>query len=451
MRDTIAAIATPPGSGGVGIVRVSGTGALGVVRRLAPGLPARLTSHQLRRARVCDLRGEVLDDALIVWMQGPRSYTGEDVVEIQGHGGAAQMARLLGAVCEAGARLAAPGEFTQRAFLHGRLDLTQAEAVADLIYASSEAALRVARRHLEGELGAAIQAIQGGLITALMLTEAAIDFSAEEHVYQLDHAGLIARVEREIAAVEGLLGTWEAGRQAREGVRVVILGRPNAGKSTLFNLLCGQERAIVTEVAGTTRDVLEEVILVRGVAVRLADTAGLREATDRVERIGVERAAAAARGADLILWVIDGSDPEGLDGEVQAHLRASGAEVLAVVNKADRGCALALEGLGEQLHVSLASRQGEAALLDALATRVLARTAAAQGEGAVITRQRHRDALARALEAMCRARDAAEAGLSHEFIALDLRLALEATGEVVGRVSADDILNRIFADFCVGK
>lgn len=461
MRDSIAAIATPPGQGGVGIVRISGPHAVAILHRVCPRLPQPLESHRLvlTRAMHPDTPdGPPLDEVLAVIMRAPRSYTGEDVAELHGHGGHLNMRRLLEAVCAAGARPARPGEFTQRAFLHGRLDLTQAEAVADIIHATHTAALELAQRHLSGQLGHTVAELQQELVVALTLTEAAIDFSTEEHVYQLDKDALLARLDRLMARIDRLLGTFDAGRQIREGVRVVIVGRPNAGKSTLFNRLCGEERAIVTEVPGTTRDYLEEAVIVREVLLRLVDTAGLRQSHDRVERLGVDRSRSLAATADVIVWLLDGTDPEALASETLEVVEGSGAAILPVINKHDLGCGLAeaqLEAIARvsgraPLHVSLLRDAGVETFLDALGELARRRTTP-ESEGSILTRQRHRTAMEAAREALAQARRSAEAGMSHEFVALDLRLALDATGEVVGKVSTDAILDAIFAEFCVGK
>lgn len=457
---TICAIATPPGTGGVGILRLSGARAQDILRALCPGLPEALTSHKLYLTRCVHPAPphELLDEVLAVLMRGPRSYTGEDVVEIHGHGGWLNMQALLQAALAAGAELAGPGAFTQRAFLRGRLDLTQAEAVADLIHAQSQAALRLARQHLEGRLGQAITALQRSLLELVVLTEAAIDFSAEEHVYQLDGEGLARQGAQVAGALEALLATYDAGRQAREGVQVALLGRPNAGKSTLFNLLCGQARAIVTEIPGTTRDYLEEAVVLEGVALRLVDTAGLRQALDRVEELGVERSLEQAQRADVLVWLVDGAAPWSLDPREAQTLAQTQAQVLPVLNKVDLPGAPRPEVLAQvealagraPLQVSLLSGQGQPALLAELAALARARVQGAES-GAVLTRERHRRALERAQEALLRALEAAQVGESHEFIALDLRLALEALGEVLGRVSVDDLLEEIFSRFCVGK
>jgi tRNA modification GTPase len=449
---TIAAIATGLAPGGVGIIRISGRLAPAILRRVCPALPQSLESHRLYHCAV-RRNDEVLDDVLAVLMRGPHSFTGEDVVEIHGHGGVVNMKRLLGAALSAGARVADPGEFTQRAFLNGRMDLTQAEAVIDVINARSEAALELAQADLAGRLGETIRGLREDVAVALTLTEAAIDFSTDEHVYQLDVTDLAQRLQGVLDNVAGLLGTYDAGRQTREGVRVVFVGRPNAGKSTLFNVLCGHDRAIVTEIPGTTRDYLEESLDLEGVPVHLVDTAGICEAMDEVERIGIGRTFAQAKDADLLVWVVDQSVPLNLGAQEETVLR--GANVLAVLNKSDLPSVL-----GSQDHEKIealacgepvSSRPGDhRALQTVLAALARARVRMA-GEGVVIARARHRQALQRAQDALVRGHDAALKGLSHEFVALDLRLGLDALGQIVGHVSVDDVLHRIFAEFCVGK
>ncbi|MEL6181025.1 MAG: tRNA uridine-5-carboxymethylaminomethyl(34) synthesis GTPase MnmE [Myxococcota bacterium] len=458
---TIAAIATPPGQGGVGIVRVSGPAARTILAAVCPSLPAPPPAHRLVLTHAYRPNSpEQLDEVLAVWMPAPGSYTAEDVFELQGHGGALNMQRLLEAVCDAGATPAGPGEFTQRAFFNGRLDLTQAEAVADIIHASTEAALTLAQSHLGGSLGHTIRTLQEELTTATTLTEAAIDFSTEEHVYQLDTDQLVARLDRVLGQARRLLGNFDAGRQLRDGVRVVILGRPNAGKSTLFNLLCGLPRAIVTDTPGTTRDYLEELVLVEGVALRLIDTAGLRDTDDEVEAIGVARSRDQAARADVVLWLLDLTDPQGPTQDECNGIDQLSGDILPIFNKADQPQRLpdtvhdTIAALTSHppLHTSLVALEqaAPATLLEALAT-IARRRLQPPEEGAIITRQRHRQALLRAIEAMERARHAAVDGMSHEFIALDLRLALEATGAIVGQVTTDMLLNRIFSEFCVGK
>ena len=447
---TIAAIATALAPGGVGIVRVSGPDAVPILRRLCPALPDNLSSHRLYRTWV-QPADVVLDEVLAVVMRGPHSFTGDDVVEIHGHGGVVNMRRLLEAALTAGAALAAPGEFTRRAFLNGRMDLTQAEAVIDVISARSVVALDLAQAQLAGSLGDTIRDLREAVTVAVTLTEAAIDFSTEEHVYQLDHADLLSRIDAVSDDIRQLLGTYDAGRRVRDGVRVVLIGRPNAGKSTLFNALCGYARAIVTAVPGTTRDYVEEDVVLGGVPVQLVDTAGLRPADDEIERLGMARSVEQARGADLIVWVLDRSIPfRPAEAEMSA---LDGMRVVAAFNKTDLPSAMTAEQMRvvtDSFTAVNADRDGVGELAEAIssAARELMDPG---GEGVVIARARHREALMRGANALARARETATAGMSHEFIALDLRLALDALGEIVGHVSVDDVLHRIFAEFCVGK
>lgn len=452
---TIAAIATPAGHGGVGIVRLSGPEAESILTRLVPGWPDEHPSHHLRLSRIVD-DGELLDEALAVLMRGPKSYTGEDVVEFQCHGGPVILRKVLDAALAAGARSARPGEFTERAFLNGRLDLTQAEAVADLVNATSDAAHRLAMEHLEGSLGGAIRADLEAVTEAMVLLEAAIDFSHEEHVYQIERDEILARVDRVMENLAELRRTFDSGRRQREGVRVVIMGPTNAGKSSLFNALHGTERAIVTEVAGTTRDWLEEELVLSGVLVRLVDTAGLRDTSDRVEEIGIERSRALGHDADVVVWVVDRTAPvtTAERRELDA-LRASGRPVVVCINKADRPSTLSTEDqawLGGFDHCyDTAFAAEERRFDDFLAALSTLAAELTSGEGVLLSRTRHLEAVIRADEALDRTRAAIEAEMEHELIAIDLREALDALGAIVGQVSTDDILNRIFGEFCVGK
>ena len=461
---TIAAIATAPGRGAVGIVRVSGPEAEFILRRLAPTLPdAPLASHHLQLTWLRDAQGRPLDQALVVLMRGPHSYTGEDVVEFHCHGGPTVLRRVLDAALTAGARPAAPGAFTERAFLRGRLDLIQAEAIADLIGASTEAAHRQALEHLEGGLGQEIEAMRNGLAEALVLVEAAIDFAHEEHVYQIESGEVGARLAEVLGGLRRLRESFDQGRRRREGVRVVILGPPNAGKSTLFNALCRQERAIVTPIAGTTRDWLEEEIALGQVSLRLVDTAGLRQGGDIVEEIGIARSRELAQTADLVIWLLDRQ--QGLDDTTRHELDALHRlrrPLLVVLQKADLPSLLSTEDrrwlqdrfppddLLEAAVGAVPQPQGMDVLLNALERRAQALVGGA-GEGTLLSRARHLDCVVRAIEALGRAQQAVEAGLHPELVALDLREGLDAVGEVVGRVSPEDVLRRIFSEFCVGK
>ncbi len=455
MPDTIAAIATAPGRGGVGIVRISGPDAAATLQRLVP-TRSEWESHKLYFSRILDLDANLVDESLAVLMRGPHSYTGEDVVELQVHGGPIILRRVLDAALGTGARIARPGEFTERAFLNGRLDLTQAEAVADLVNATSEAAHKLALEHLEGALGKAVQGFQDRVVEAMVLVESAIDFSHEEHVYQIEFDEILRRIDVVLPDLEKLRKSFDQGRRQREGVRVVILGPTNAGKSTLFNVLHGTDRAIVTSIAGTTRDFLEEEVIVDGVALRLVDTAGLRATEDTVEAIGIRRSLELMERADLVVWLVDQSEAlpqESIDAlkRLQTDTRPS----VVVLNKQDLPCGLSesdlimVSGFEQVVRTSLADQtKGRDDLFAVLAEIGRELTS---GEGVLLSRARHLQHVVAALESLRRARQSLEAGMDHEIIALDLREALDALGEIVGQVTTNDILHRIFAEFCVGK
>ncbi len=469
--ETIAAIATPAGVGGLGIVRVSGPEAFAVglhIFRPEQSLPENEPppSHLLTYGHVVDPEsGEVIDEVLAAFMRAPRTYTREDVVEISAHGGPLVLRRILELVLSAGARAANPGEMTLRAFLNGRIDLAQAEAVMALINAESDAGRRLALRQLQGELSTRVQAARNAAIGALVRIEASIDFP-EEEVPPPDPAELAALVAEARATVDQLLAGADHGRVLREGLRVAIVGRPNVGKSSLLNALLGSERAIVTPIAGTTRDTIEERALLGGIALHLVDTAGLTPSDDPIERIGVERSRAAAASADLLLFVLDGSAPlTDLDTQATIELRellTSDADaienvrsVIVLLNKSDLPVVLseaqAAELWPEALRVrtSAATREGLEALEETIAQLVLGGQTAA-GD-VLVASARHRDALRRANESLEAATTTLENGLPLDFVAIDLRTALEALGEITGETATADLLDRIFAEFCIGK
>jgi tRNA modification GTPase len=425
-RDTIAAIATPPGRGGIGIVRLSGPQVPAIAARLLGRLPdPRIARH---------VKFGDIDEGIALYFPAPHSYTGEAVLELQGHGGPVVMQALLGACLDAGARLAEPGEFTRRAYLEGKLDLAQAEAVADLIDAASREAARAALRSLGGEFSAAVDALLGGLTGLRALVEATLDFP-EEDVDRLHRDDAAARLAAVRAALEDVVQRSRRGSLLRSGIHVVLAGRPNAGKSSLLNRLAGEERAIVTAQPGTTRDALREPIQIDGVPLVVVDTAGLREATDEVERLGVERTRRELAQADLVLEVIDATGDEAL--------LAAGAGRIAVYNKID----LRPGFVPPAGAVAVSAKTGEG--LNRLRRAILdAAGWSSTGESTFLARERH----LRALE-LARTHLEAAAGLAArpELFAEELRLAQEALAAITGVFTADDLLGEIFTRFCIGK
>lgn len=441
--DTIAAVATAPGVGGVGIVRLSGPAAAAIARTLC-GRQA-LRPRHAHHVRFLDADGEALDDGIVLLFQAPASYTGEDVVELQGHGNPVLLQALVARCCALGARMARPGEFTERAFLNGRLDLAQAEAVADLVAAGDLTAARAARRSLEGRFSHRVEALADELRAIRVHAEAAIDF-ADEPLETLGGAQLVARLQRARADLAALLGDAERGRRLRDGLHAVIVGPPNAGKSSLLNALAGSERAIVTDVAGTTRDLLRETVHVDGAELVLVDTAGLRDAGDAIEREGMRRARDELGRAGLAIAVVDARDPDAGRAAVAADLEGV-PQVLWLHNKADLLPADALPVPDGALRVSATTGAGMAALHARLRALVVGD---ASGEGEFTARARHVDALRRAqrgLEAAAAALDAEALDLAAE----SLRDAHHALGDITGRVDADALLGHIFSRFCIGK
>lgn len=452
VRDTIAAVATAQGRGGVGIVRVSGPRA----RAIAISLSGR--EPEPRHAYYCAFfadDGEVIDEGLLLFFRGPNSFTGEDVLELQGHGGPVVLDMLLRRCLELGARLARPGEFSERAFLNDKLDLAQAEAIADLIEASSEQAARNAVRSLQGEFSRKVQHLADKLIELRMYVEAAIDFPEEEIDFLADgHVlGQLDGVRSELLAVQR-----EAGQGAllRDGMTVVIAGRPNAGKSSLLNALAGREAAIVTDIAGTTRDVLREHIHIDGMPLHVVDTAGLRDTEDQVERIGVERALKAIGEADRVLLVVDATAPEAADPFALwpefLEQRPDPARVTLIRNKADlSGEAIRLESCADgHVTISLSARNGGG--LELLREHLKTCMGFEQTtESSFSARRRHLDALRQAGVCLEHGREQLTLLGAGELLAEDLRMAHQALGEITGAFTPDDLLGRIFSSFCIGK
>lgn len=440
LTDTIVAAATPPGTGGIGIVRVSGEKTEHIARTLLGSLPEpRFAAHRAFR----DAGGQKLDTGLALYFPAPASFTGESVLELHGHGGALVISLIIEAIVAMGARRAEPGEFSQRAFLNDKLDLTQAEAIADLINAGTTQAARAALRSLSGAFSSAVDALAEQLVRLRMHVEAAIDFPEEEIDFLSDDL-LLRRLNSCADAFVLLQEQAKQGRVLRDGFQVVIVGKPNAGKSSLLNLLSGQEAAIVTEIAGTTRDILREQIDIDGLAVELVDTAGLREDPDRVEEEGIRRARAALQSADAVLWIQDATDPE--QGEIDESIPA-GVPVTVVHNKIDL-CAGAAQERDSSIGLSAKTGEGLPALRQHI--RKLAGYENL-GEGAFTARKRHLHALERAAMHFATGRTALEETRAGELLAEELRFSHQALGEITGAVSSDDLLGRIFSQFCIGK
>ncbi|MBQ9336889.1 MAG: tRNA uridine-5-carboxymethylaminomethyl(34) synthesis GTPase MnmE [Lentisphaeria bacterium] len=456
-RDTIAALCTAPG-GALNILRISGPDALSIGKAVWRGGtelgPA--SARKMLLGKVCRLPGDPAsgEPCLTVFMPGPASYTGEDTVELHCHGGAFAPRRLLAAVLAAGARSAEPGEFTKRAFLNGKMDLTQAEAVADLIAAKSDSAARLAEKQLAGRIGAEIGTFRSTLLRLLSEFESRLDFSEEDLDWESPEKCL-AELENTAGAVRRLIRSADRGVILRNGVSVVIAGRPNAGKSSLLNALLGFDRAIVTEIPGTTRDTLEESVSLRDIPVRLTDTAGLREgADDPVERLGIRRSLDSLRDAVCIFWVLDASTPAAAE-EAAAHLRKNRPEKTALIalwNKTDLpGSPDVLPDLGDIPAIRISARTGAglAELLDRFAELVWQNGPDRETSGCEVS-ARHADLLKTALEMVERAMDEVRQG-SWELAAFSLREALNALGSITGETVSPDILDEIFSRFCIGK
>lgn len=458
-RDTIAAIATPPGVGGIGLIRVSGAAAAQIARRLfQPARPlAEFHSHRLYHGEIIvPETGRVLDDVLVAFLKGPRTYTGEDTLEINCHGGPLILRAVLGEVLRAGARPAERGEFTLRAFLNGRIDLAQAEAVLDLIAARTDEGLTAALHRLKGGLSQRIEAIRGAIVDLLAGIEAVVDFSEEEGLPAGSGPG-----ENEFQGIIddllSLAATCRQGRILREGIGMVIAGRPNVGKSSLLNRLLGQKRAIVTPIPGTTRDFIEETADIGGIPVRITDTAGIRAPENAIEKEGIDLVWERLADADALLVLLDGSMAlTQEDRQLLARLPAK--PVLTAINKSDLPQLLdeaELQGLlpsasPSPVRISAKYGQGIDGLTEAISALVL-ETPGQEMSEVMIADLRQKAALDRTAECLGRARDGLREGLPCEFVALDVREALDALGEISGRTASEEVLHRIFERFCVGK
>jgi len=447
LLDTIVALATPLGRSALALLRVSGPDARAVLETVSRDLARPIPVRRPVLATFVDEAGEPIDRGLATFFAGPASSTGEDVAELSVHGSPVVAQRLLAAAVVAGARPARPGEFTERAFLSGRIDLIEAESIRDLIEARTPAAARASARRLEGKLSARFSAIREDLLAAAAALTAAIDFSEDVG------DGVLGEARQRIAgagrALADLAGTYETGRLLSSGCRVAFLGRPNAGKSTLFNALAGSERAIVTEIPGTTRDTLEVAVDVGGIPVTLIDTAGLRETQDRVESMGVSRARQAGESADAVLYVYDASEPwRQEDAEAAAAFAASGVSVIVLANKMDRVLAGAALATGTPV-CGISADAG--VRLQAILERTLATQASSDLSSEMLGSLRQKNLVDRAGKASGSALASFERGENPEYTAVHVADALDALADLVGETTAEDVLQRIFSSFCIGK
>ena len=458
LEDTIAAISTPLGEGGIGIVRISGKDAIRIAGKIFKGEKSvsQLTSHRVNYGEIIDSEsGEVIDEVLLTLFLAPKSYTTEDLVEISCHGGQLVLTRVLEQAVKCGARLAEPGEFTLRAFINGRIDLSQAEAVAEIIRAKTDLGLRLALKHLKGDLSERINSYRDKLIDILAKLEVEIDFS-EEEVEPLDRDKVVKEIESIERDLDALLATYDEGKILKEGLNVVIVGKPNVGKSSLLNALLKEDRAIVTPIPGTTRDVISEFANFRGIPVRLVDTAGYRISKDTLELEGIKRTKIEMSEADLLLLVVDTSseiDQEDLDLKKQVGR----SRYLLVFNKIDIASSDLVAKNEQRLRESAATAKVSALKgdgLDKLKEMIVSssrRLHKDRTQGVILSSLRHKDALSRAKRGLGLARKSLEKKMSAEFVALDVKASLDAIGEVVGKTVTDDILNKIFSEFCIGK
>jgi tRNA modification GTPase len=449
--DTIVAVATAPGRSAIGVIRLSGPQSLAIIRVLVRDESFTPEPNRMVLKKIVRDSGEPLDSALVSYFQGPHSFTGEDMIEISCHGSPVIIRQLLDVIQRLDARLADPGEFTLRACKNGKINLTQAEAIRDLINAQTEAAAVQAARQLRGELSIALQPAKEKLIHIIVRLESALEF-VEDDLPAIQLTEIAKQLAEVRQTMQELAGTYSSGHLLREGLKVAIIGRPNVGKSSIFNRLLRLERAIVTEIAGTTRDSITESVSLRGIPVSLTDTAGLRRASDRIEEIGVERSQRAMADADLLVVVIDGST-ELLPEDLTVLSQATKARHLIAVNKCDLPRAPGLEkqlgGLSPVVHLSALTGEG----LENLTTAILAPfgTVDSEGVGLLVTDSRHYDLLRRAQSSLEESLVGLKDGASEELLLVGLHNALKFLGEITGETTTEDILSEIFSTFCIGK
>lgn len=457
-EDTISAVITALGEGAVGIVRISGADALATAEKIFKSRSGKKLSeyqhHTLVYGHVTDADGTMVDEVLCVYMQAPHSYTAEDVVEIQSHGGIQSLKKILALTYQNGARPAEAGEFTKRAFLNGRIDLTQAEAVMDIIRSRSEASLKLAVRQQNGQLAQELRKLRSKMMDVVINLEAVIDYP-EEDIEDVTFDTVAGSIANTAAGIENLLEHAHTGKILREGLRTAIVGRPNVGKSSLLNALLKEERAIVSEYAGTTRDVIEEQLLLDGVPLVLADTAGIRKTEDYVEQIGVEKSRRLLQDAELVICVVDGS--EGLTTEDEEILQAASEKpCVIIVNKSDLEIDTTLQQLQERFGIDkvmpLSARTNEG--IDRFAAWLKNYVYGSEGtlsDGVYVQNARHEELLRQALQSLQDAQRAAQERLPYDCIVIDVRNAIDLLGEITGDTVQDEIINEIFARFCIGK
>ena len=459
-EDTIAAISTPAGKGGLAVLRISGPDAVRITDKIfqSTGKLTRFENHRAYHGWIRE-GNESIDEVVVTLFKAPDSYTGEEVVEISCHGGVFVSRRILEMILAQGARPAEPGEFTQRAFMNGKIDLSQAEAVAALIQSQTEASRRVAVYQLEGKLAEKLNKIREDLIRLASLLEIELDFG-EEDVQFANRNEIQDKLRAIKVEIEKLICTYERGKVCREGIRMVILGRPNVGKSSILNALVEKERAIVTEIPGTTRDLIEDILDIEGILFAITDTAGIRDkkdVSDPIEKEGIQRSERALQSSDLVLLVFDNSQPIHADDKSVIQLvKREKKDIIAVINKTDLKSRIEKKRLYERLNgirfvkVSALNRKGIDALIQVLKDQALSEGLPKEGD-LVLTSLRHRNNLVRANKSIIQAEESLKKNMSQEFIALDLRGALESIGEITGQTTPEDVLNHIFSEFCIGK
>lgn len=457
IHDTIAAISTPLGEGGIAVIRVSGPDAIADVERVfqSKSKLSEVATHTVHYGHIVNKEtGERIDEVLITVMRGPRSFTAEDVVEIGCHGGIVSVKKVLDLLLTGRIRIAEPGEFTKRAFLNGRIDLSQAEAVIDVIRAKSDRAYQIAMKQAEGTLSTRIKKLRHELVELMAHIEVNIDYP-EHDVEELTNTFIRTRAQEAIVAIDQLLKSAEQGKIMREGIVTAIIGRPNVGKSSLLNTLTQENKAIVTDIPGTTRDVIEEYVTVNGIPLRLLDTAGIRETSDVVEQIGVERSRSALAEADLILLVFNGSEPIHEDERLLLE-QLRGRNVIAIVNKTDLPQLLETQVVSDRLsedRIVRMSLQEEKGIddLEAAISSIFFSGQVEAGDFTYVSNVRHISLLKQAKGALAEAIDAAESHIPIDMIQIDVRTAWEQLGEIVGDSVGDSLLDQIFSQFCLGK